>query len=170
MEINLINVTISILSILTVLSSMLVLIEKTLIKASLALISCLILIAGIYLIKDADFLAASQLVVYVGGILVLIVMGMIMTKTIKNNTLKTVNYKSILFVVLILILGLLFWRHLNNIDLSITSTTQIQIDKTKEIGRSFSTSLVLIFELIAFLLTLALLSSFSVVGDLIKKN
>src|ERR1035438_10692269 len=46
-------------------------------------------VAGIYVILGADFVAMVQLIVYVGGILVLILFGVMLTNKITNVQIKT---------------------------------------------------------------------------------
>ena len=49
-------------------------------RAALALILCFIAVAGIYITLSADFLAAVQILVYVGAISVLIILAIMMTQ------------------------------------------------------------------------------------------
>jgi NADH-quinone oxidoreductase subunit J len=55
-------------------------------RAALALILCFIAVAGIYITLSADFLAAVQILVYVGAISVLIILAVMMTRDVwKGN-------------------------------------------------------------------------------------
>jgi NADH-quinone oxidoreductase subunit J len=54
-------------------------------RAALALILCFIAVAGIYITLSADFLAAVQILVYVGAISVLIILGIMMTRGIQQG-------------------------------------------------------------------------------------
>jgi NADH-quinone oxidoreductase subunit J len=49
-------------------------------RAALLLILCFIAVAGIYITLSADFLAAVQILVYVGAISVLIILAIMMTR------------------------------------------------------------------------------------------
>ena len=51
-------------------------------RAALALILCFIAVAGLYITLSADFLAAVQILVYVGAISVLIILGVMMTRDV----------------------------------------------------------------------------------------
>ena len=55
--------------------------SRDIVRAAVWLLFALAGVAGIYFLLDAEFLAAVQLVVYVGGILVLIVFGVMLTST-----------------------------------------------------------------------------------------
>jgi len=55
-------------------------------RAALSLIVCFIAVAGIYLTLSADFLAAVQVLVYVGAISVLIILAIMMTRDVQKGS------------------------------------------------------------------------------------
>ena len=55
--------------------------SRDIVRSAVWLLFALAGVAGLYFLLDAEFLAAVQLVVYVGGILVLIVFGVMLTST-----------------------------------------------------------------------------------------
>lgn len=48
-------------------------------RAAISLLASLVAIAGIYLLWDMDFIAALQIIIYVGGIVVLIIFSIFLT-------------------------------------------------------------------------------------------
>ncbi|HVX87137.1 MAG TPA: NADH-quinone oxidoreductase subunit J [Phycisphaerae bacterium] len=64
---------------LTLGSAAAVALSANIVRAAAALLFALIGIAGLYLLLRADFLAAAQLVVYVGGTLILMIFGIMLT-------------------------------------------------------------------------------------------
>ena len=48
-------------------------------------------VAAIYIFLYADFIAATQVIIYVGGILVLIIFGVMLTNKIENATIDLKN-------------------------------------------------------------------------------
>jgi NADH:ubiquinone oxidoreductase subunit 6 (subunit J) len=64
---------------LAVLGIILMLFSRIVFHAALWLILCLISLAGIYLILGAEFMAATQIMVYAGGVVVLIIFGIMLT-------------------------------------------------------------------------------------------
>lgn len=58
-----------------------VVVFRSLVRAAVALLFALLSIAVIYFLLGAEFLGAVQLMVYVGGTLVLVVFGIMMTNT-----------------------------------------------------------------------------------------
>lgn len=67
---------------LTVVSAVMVVAMKNLLHAAVSLFFCLSGVAGLYLLIGADFLGVAQLIVYAGGILVLIIFGVFLTARI----------------------------------------------------------------------------------------
>lgn len=64
---------------LTAAASLAVVISRNIVRMSVALLFALSGVAGIFFLLQAEFLAAVQLVVYVGGTLILIVFGIMLT-------------------------------------------------------------------------------------------
>ena len=64
---------------LIVLSALLMVFMKNLLHAAFMLLITLLSLAGIYVLLFADFLAVTQLMVYVGGVLVLILFGIMLS-------------------------------------------------------------------------------------------
>ena len=64
---------------LTIASAFVVVTVRNIVHAAFSLMVTLFGVAGLYVFLQADFLAATQVIVYVGGILVLILFGVMMT-------------------------------------------------------------------------------------------
>jgi NADH-quinone oxidoreductase subunit J len=60
-------------------SAVVVVTIRNIVHAAFSLMVTLFSVAGLYVFLQADFLAATQVIVYVGGILVLILFGVMMT-------------------------------------------------------------------------------------------
>jgi NADH-quinone oxidoreductase subunit J len=63
----------------TIASALVVVTTRNIVHAAFSLMVTLFGVAGLYVFLQADFLAATQVIVYVGGILVLILFGVMMT-------------------------------------------------------------------------------------------
>ena len=74
---------------LTVASAAVVVLSRTLIYSAFALLATFFGVAGLYVLLGADFLAATQLLVYVGGILVLLLFGVMLTHKIYDLDLRS---------------------------------------------------------------------------------
>ena len=79
MEFTLTNTIFYSFALLTVGSALLVVTVRNIVHAAFSLMVTLFGVAGLYVFLQADFLAATQVIVYVGGILVLILFGVMMT-------------------------------------------------------------------------------------------
>ncbi len=55
------------------------------VHAALALMACFFGVAGLYALLGADFVALAQVIVYVGGILVLLVFGILLTGRLRGS-------------------------------------------------------------------------------------
>ena len=76
--------------------------------AALALVLCFIAVAGIYITLSADFLAAVQILVYVGAISVLIILGIMMTREVqKGNPANKMRLPAA--IVTVVLLGILVY-------------------------------------------------------------
>ena len=68
----------------TIASAFWVVASTRIIHSAVALLFTLFGVAGLYVFLYADFLAAAQVIIYVGGILVLIIFGVMLTAKISN--------------------------------------------------------------------------------------
>jgi NADH-quinone oxidoreductase subunit J len=68
-----------IFAIITLVSASIVVFSRNIVHAAFALLFAFFGIAGIYVFLLADFIAVTQLLIYVGGILVLILFGVMLT-------------------------------------------------------------------------------------------
>src|SRR4030095_273761 len=77
------------LAVITVGSAAVVVLARSLIYSAFALLFTFVGVAGLYLLLGADFLAASQLLIYVGGILVLLLFGVMLTHKLYDLDLRS---------------------------------------------------------------------------------
>ena len=62
--------------------------SRNIVHAAFSLLFTFFGVAGIYVLLSADFLAISQILIYVGGILVLLVFGVMLTNRVTNIDLR----------------------------------------------------------------------------------
>ncbi len=75
-----------ILAAVGVLAALGVVLLRNVFRAALSLVLCLLMVAGIYVTLSADFLAAAQILIYVGAISVLIILAIMMTRDIQQGS------------------------------------------------------------------------------------
>ena len=75
-----------IMAIVVVAAALGVIFLRNVFRAALSLVLCFITVAGLYITLSADFLAAIQILVYVGAISVLIILAIMMTREVQQGS------------------------------------------------------------------------------------
>lgn len=81
-------------------------------RAALSLILCFLTVAGVYITLSADFLAAVQILVYVGAISVLIILAILMTREVQQGSPNS-RFQIPAFIIAILFLEVLVLTLIN---------------------------------------------------------
>ena len=95
-----------VLAITGIAAAMAVVLLRDIFRAALSLILCFLTVAGIYITLSADFLAAVQVLIYVGAISVLIILAIMLTREVQRGSL-TNKLRFPALVVAVLLLGVL---------------------------------------------------------------
>ena len=138
---------------------------KNLFRAALGLAAALFGVAVLYLFLQAEFLAVTQLLVYVGAILTLIVFGVMLTARIADPTAQRWNRQAPAAALLALVLGVglgqafckVPWETL--IDMSPGGAVVSPGLELAMLGRALVSVYVLPFELLSLLLVGALVGA-----------
>ena len=77
-----------VLAIIGVVAALAVVVLRDVFRAALSMILCFIIVAGIYITLSADFLAAVQILIYVGAISILIILGIMLTREVQRGSLR----------------------------------------------------------------------------------
>jgi NADH-quinone oxidoreductase subunit J len=151
-----------IFAIITVGSAIVVVISRSLIYSAFALLFTFFGVAVLYVFLGADFLAATQMVIYVGGILVLLLFGVMLTHKLYDLKLKTATFQLVPGIVIgLAVLLTLGWV--------IFQTTwhgggqRASEPTTAEIGTLFMTDFILPFEVASIFLLIALIGAAMIV-------
>ena len=143
---------------LTVLSAAVVVLSNQLIYSAMALLLTLFGVAGIYVFLWADFMAGVQLLVYIGGILILIIFGIMLTNRITTVHISHSNiqqgYGGIIVAIL---MGFLGWMIVKTPWLQQKALEPEQTVAT--IGRLILTDYLMPFEVASILLLGALIGA-----------
>ena len=89
---------------LVIISALWVVISPNLVHSAVSLLFTLFGVAGLYVFLYADFIAASQVIIYVGGILVLIIFGVMLTNKIDDPNVSNKSQNRLLASIPCLIL------------------------------------------------------------------
>ena len=148
--------------------------SKSLVRSVFMFFVTLFALAGLYVLALADFVAVTQIVVYVGGILVLILFAFMLSgretltvlKQSDNKIWKIGNLPALLIAVLFLIVLInAFLKadidHLGWVNQSIQAKNYITVsnEMTSNIGLNLMTRYLLPFEIISILLLMALVGA-----------
>jgi NADH:ubiquinone oxidoreductase subunit 6 (subunit J) len=75
-----------VLASIAVLAALSVVLVRDVFRAALSLILCFLMVAGLYITLNADFLAAVQILIYVGAISVLIILAIMLTREVQRGS------------------------------------------------------------------------------------
>ncbi len=148
-------------AIVTVGSAAVVVLSRTLIYSAFALLFTFFGVAGLYVLLGADFLAATQLLVYVGGILVLLLFGVMLTHKIYDLDFKSGTNQ--FAPGLIVAIGLFVILAATAVRTKWGVTPLPPAPTTNAIGRLFMGEYLLPFEAASILLLVALVGAAMIV-------
>jgi NADH-quinone oxidoreductase subunit J len=97
-----------IMAVVAVIGALGVVFLRNVFHAALALVLCFLTVAGLYITLSADFLAAVQILVYVGAISVLIILAIMMTREVQQGSPAN-RLKLPVFVVAVVLLGIMVY-------------------------------------------------------------
>jgi NADH-quinone oxidoreductase subunit J len=146
------------LSITLVGSALAVVLSKNLFHAVLWLALALTGTAGVFLLLDAEFLAAVQLLLYAGGIITIVVFAIVVTERLIGERLTQTNMRigggALVSAVLLGFLVVVLGRQ------ALPATRpEMSGDLTRTIGQAVLTTYVLPFELLAVLMLAGMLGA-----------
>jgi NADH-quinone oxidoreductase subunit J len=81
--------------------------SKNIFWSAMGLLSALVGVGGLYVLLSADFLAVTQLLVYIGGVLVLIIFAVMLTSQIKEIEVSNQNVGLVSGAILFVLTGTL---------------------------------------------------------------
>ena len=146
------------LAVVLVGSALAVVLSKNLFHAVLWLAFALTGTAGIFLLLDAEFLAAVQLLLYAGGVITIVVFAIVVTQRLVGQTLSQTSRHIAAGVV---VSAALLWFIVRAIGARPLAMTRPALtgDVTRLIGESVLTKFVLPFELLGVLMLAAMLGA-----------
>lgn len=154
---------------LAVLPALAMLIMKNVLHIALMLLLSLLGVAAIYVFLQADFIAITQVMVYVGGVLVLLLFGVMFTQNKDNQGILTESSNitgGIIASVSMLGLFVYAMLHTNLGGVEwINQSNILQGSTINLIGKNLMTNYILAFELAAVLLLVVLIGAAYIAGS-----
>ena len=153
------NIVFWLIAVFTISSALVVVLNNQLLYSAVALLFTLFGVAALYIFLWADFIAGVQLIVYIGGILVLIIFGIMLTNRISSARLSQTNVQQgiggVISIWLMILLGLI-----------ISKTSWLENQSTEPVGSTVHdigvlllTKYLLPFEAVSLLLLGALIGA-----------
>ena len=146
------------IALFTIASALMVVLNNQLLYSAIALLFALFGVAGLYIYLWADFISGVQLLVYIGGINVLIIFGIMLTNRIASVRLSQTNlqhgvggvFAFWVFIILSLVISKTSWYQMTSAEPSST---------VREVGTLLMTKYLLPFEAASILLLGALIGA-----------
>ncbi len=149
-----------VLSFVILVSAFMVVSLKNIFHCALFLIMCLFSVAGIFVLLDAEFLAAAQVLIYVGAVAILMIFAIMLTSNLASRKIRQVNenvsvgvFVSVLFALasIILIAQTHIWHYK-------TDFTPVE-NSIVILGKYLMIQYVLPFEVVSILLLASLIGA-----------
>lgn len=149
-------------------SALYILFARNVLYCALALVCCLMSLAGVYVIYHAEFVAVTQLMVYAGGVIVLMLFGILLTHRSKGVGLQTGRTNTIagLFLMTAIFSGLTYCFVHTPAGLQIRRETE----EVRDLGIALMTDYLLPMEMVAVLLLLVLIGASTVAADIYQRK
>ena len=150
---------------LAVVSALTILLSKNIVHAVFMLVLVFLGVAGVFLVSNAEFVGITQILVYIGGILILMMFGVMLTHRLKGQKLLTENRR--LFPAVFIGGGLvaIFYSALK-VPFPVFEGKEVdsQFSITEQIGINLMSNQLVALELTAVLLLMALIGASLLAG------
>lgn len=161
---------------LAIAAALLILFTRNLMYAAFALFITFFGVAALYVLAMADFLAVAQIMVYVGGVLVLLVFGIMLTHQPKvkssaaSNSVLAENRGMILGGVVAALIFAMLAKVIVAADFVLDGPYAAQKSTMEKIGLALMTTHLLPFEMVAVLLLAVLVGTGYLAFNRIKQT
>lgn len=132
---------------------------QNIIRAAFALVVSLLGIAAIFVLLNAEYMAVVQILIYAGGVIVLLIFGIMLTKRIEKEGVYTEHREVVVGTVAFFALLGLLGRMIYNSTANWEVKEMEPVDQVEQIGVLFLTDHLIAFELVAFILLVALVGA-----------
>lgn len=142
---------------LTLVSAVVVVFHSRIIYSAFALLFTFCGVAALYLYLRAEFLAASQVLVYVGGILTLIIFGVFLTARITSLEITQQTHQRVIALIPLGMFSLIMMKMIMETAWKVSSLPSLH--QVEVLGRALLTDYFVPFELASVLLLTALIGA-----------
>lgn len=148
-----------ILSVVIVVSALLVVSLKNIFHCALFLVLCLFCVAGIYVLLEAEFLAAAQVLIYVGAVAILIIFAVMLTTDLTKGDVHMTSENAPVAFVSSSMFAIAAVMLITKTDVWNYTAKPLMPDNIEMIGKYLMTQFMLPFEVVSVLLLAALIGA-----------
>jgi NADH-quinone oxidoreductase subunit J len=141
--------------------------SKNIIHSALALLGTFLGVAGLYITLSADFLAATQILVYVGGTLTLILFAVMLTARIEDMKVSNPSQGLMVGIGLVTVVLLVLGKVATATSWSISE--RATVPSTAKLGHAFLSEYLLPFEVGSVVLLAAMIGSVVLARRAVKR-
>lgn len=153
------NLILGLFAVIIVVPVLFMLFTSNIIRAAFAFAMALLGMAGLYVLLNAELMAVVQIMIYAGGVIVLLLFGVMLTKRKKTEGVFTKHRDVALGVGLVMVLFSLLVGWIGQSGLEWKESEPITQNQVTEIGILFLTDHLISFEIVAFLLLVVLVGA-----------
>lgn len=149
-----------------------ILFARNVVHAVFLLVLVFLGIAGIFIISNAEFVGVTQIMIYIGGVLVLMMFGIMLTHRIDGKKLESENRRVVPAALLgIGLMALLYFPLKEGFPIyDFETTANSDFSVTEQIGIHLMTTELIALEVTAILLLMALVGAAYLAGLNLKRK
>jgi NADH-quinone oxidoreductase subunit J len=152
-----------ILSVVILVSAFMVVSLRNIFHCALFLILCLFSVAGIFILLGAEFLAAAQVLIYVGAVAILMIFAIMLTSNLASKTIRQSNENVLVafFVCFIFVITavMLLARTYESVWSKLSPVETLPAQNILTLGKYLMTEFMLPFEVVSVLLLAAMIGA-----------
>ncbi|WP_170148151.1 NADH-quinone oxidoreductase subunit J family protein [Marinoscillum furvescens] len=143
---------------MTVLPVIYILFTGNIVRSAFALVVSLLGVAALYVLLQAEVMAVVQLLIYAGGIIVLLLFGIMLTRRLSEEGVFAGHRGVVIGALMALMLFGMLVRLILGSGLEFETAAPVT-DQVAHVGIAFLTDHIVAFELVAYLLLVALVGA-----------
>lgn len=157
------------LSAVAIISALAIITRRNLFHAAMFLGLLMLVVAGFYFLLDADLVGIMQVFVYVGGVIVVLLFGIMLTSQMTNVRMVSAMKQKVFTILAVAGFVALLISVFAKINLSVSNAV-VPKDTTSLVGKLFMTNYILPFEVMSVLLLAALIGAIVIARQEVKSQ
>lgn len=154
-----VGITFWVLALMMIISAFMVVSLKNIFHCALFLVFCLFSVAGIYILLHAEFLAAAQVLIYVGAVAILMIFAIMLTSNLASKKIQQVNENALVSFFISLIFFISVCMLLYNTRVWRYAVDSLPENNVLAVGKALMTEFMLPFEVVSVLMLAAMIGA-----------